>query len=437
MFMTPKAPHAERALARTLLALHPVEAAAILEGHCPEDVAATLDQAPAGRILAVVEGLSPESAAQALRHLRHEHAAYVLSNLPTDRTANLMSRLAAAAREPLLALVPPAVAEEIQHLMQYPESTAGRLMDPAVVSFRTDATADHVIAGLRTLRARRIATVYVVDENGVLAGAIPLQDVVLASPASKLADLIVGPPPAVQALAPQDEIVEVLSQHRLTSLPVVDFERRLLGVLHHEALIRAAREDASADLQTMVGVSPSERALSKAHVAVRKRLPWLNVNLVSAFLAASVVGLFEGTISRFTALAVLMPVVSGQSGNTGAQALAVTMRGLALREVRPSQWRRLVLKELATGMMNGLAIALVTALGVYVWSRSFGLAAVIAVAMVLSMSIAGVSGAAIPMVLSRLGQDPAQSSSIILTAVTDIIGFSSFLGLATLFAAFL
>ena len=172
--------------------------------------------------------------------------------------------------------------------------------------------------------------------------------------------------------------------------------------------------------------------LSPPSFAIRKRLPWLQINLVTAFLAASVVGFFEDTIARFTALAVLLPVVAGQSGNTGAQALAVTMRGLALREVRVRQWLRVVAKEVTAGAGNGVAVAATTSVAVYFWSGSPGLALVIGVSMVLSMTIAGLSGAAIPMILTSLRQDPAQSSSIILTTVTDIAGFFSFLGIATL-----
>ena len=187
----------------------------------------------------------------------------------------------------------------------------------------------------------------------------------------------------------------------------------------------------------MVGAGRNERALSPPLLAIRKRLPWLQVNLVTAFLAASVVGLFEDTIAAFTALAVLLPVVAGQSGNTGAQALAVTMRGLALREVRGRHWPRVLSKELRVGFFNGLAVAVTTAALVYLWSRSLGLTAVIGISMVASMTIAGLAGGAIPMLLSALRQDPAQSSSIILTTVTDVAGFFSFLGIATLMMAYL
>jgi magnesium transporter len=231
--------------------------------------------------------------------------------------------------------------------------------------------------------------------------------------------------------------VERFTGGRLASLPVLDFEGRLLGVIRHDTLAATAQETAAADMQAMVGASRQERALSPVAFAVKKRLPWLEINLATAFLAASVVGLFEGTIARFTALAVLLPVVAGQSGNTGAQALAVTMRGLAMREIRIGQWPRLLRKEASVALLNGIAVSLTTAAGVFLWSRSPGLSLVIGISMVVSMIAAGIAGVLIPTVLTTIGQDPAQSSSIILTTVTDVVGFASFLGIATLLAALL
>jgi magnesium transporter len=241
----------------------------------------------------------------------------------------------------------------------------------------------------------------------------------------------------VLPVASREEVVEQLEKYKLADIPVVDVNGKLVGVIRYNALVNAVREETSADILTMVGVSKNESALSKARFVVRKRLPWLEINLLTAFLAASVVGIFEGTIAKFTALAVLLPVVAGQSGNSGAQALAVTMRGLALREIHTWHWRKVALKEIGAGFINGLAIALTTALGVFVWSRSSGLSLVIAVSMVISMMAAAVAGVIIPMVLSAVGQDPAQSSSIILTTITDVVGFFSFLGIATLLSGML
>ena len=242
---------------------------------------------------------------------------------------------------------------------------------------------------------------------------------------------------AIAEVVSHEEVVEAIDTHGLSELAVVDLDGRLIGVIRQDRVVSAKKEQASVGMQTMVGVSKEERALSSPAFAVRKRLPWLQINLLTAFLAATVVGFFESTIAQFTALAVLLPVVAGQSGNTGAQALAVVMRGLALREVRVSQWRRVIGKECAAGLLNGLAVAATTAAGVALWSGSLGLVLVIAISMVLSMVIAGMAGAAIPMLLTMLDQDPAQSSSILLTTITDVAGFFSFLGIATLMVGML
>jgi magnesium transporter len=218
---------------------------------------------------------------------------------------------------------------------------------------------------------------------------------------------------------------------------VVDIAGRLIGIIRYDALMTAVREESSVDMVTMVGASRDERALSNVGFVVRKRLPWLSINLLTAFLAAAVVGLFESTIAQFTALAVLLPVVAGQSGNTGAQALAVTMRGLALREIGTSQWLRVARKETGAAFFNGIAIALLTSSGVLVWSSSWGLALVIGSSMIIAMLAAAIAGVIIPTTLSSLGQDPAQSSSIILTTVTDVVGFFAFLGIATLLSGLL
>jgi magnesium transporter len=266
---------------------------------------------------------------------------------------------------------------------------------------------------------------------------VRVQDLATAEPGTRVGELARPAVAWVLPVAGREEVVEHFSERRLSSLPVVDVEGRLLGVVRHAAGVAAAEAEASADIQTMVGASAEERALSGVVFAVRKRLPWLELNLATAFLASGVVALFEGTIARFTALAVLLPIVAGQSGNTGAQALAVTMRGLVLREIRARHWPRVARKEAQVGLLNGVTIAATTSAGVWLWSGSWGLALVIGVSMVISMVAAGLSGATIPIVLSALGRDPAQSSSIFLTTVTDVVGFLSFLGIASLLAALL
>jgi magnesium transporter len=398
---------------------------------------------PAAAVAELAAALPPPVAATLWRALLPGTAASVLAELPPgafgavarllepERLAAALARLAPETRTGLLREADAQLVVDLEVLMGYAPDSVGGIMDPNVASFREQALVRNAFEGVRALRDRRVSDVFVVDGEGVLLGSVPLQNLLGADPGERLGDLLAAPV-SVPATASHAQLFELIQQTRVASVPVVDFQGRLIGVVRQGSLLAAARTEASVDVQTMMGASRDERALSPARFAVRRRLPWLHVNLATAFLAAAVVGLFEGTIAQFTALAVLLPVVAGQSGNTGSQALAVTMRALALREIRPRHWPMVAVKEFTAGAVNGFAVATVTGFAVLWWSGSTGLAGVIGVAMVASMAIAGLAGASVPIVLQRLGQDPAQASSIILTTVTDVVGFLSFLGLATL-----
>ncbi len=420
------------ALNRRYLLDYPREAAKRLESMSAAETATLLTAHPLRVIVPVCEHIAPDVEDALVAELPDTLLHALLAELEPIHGARLLSRLDEATRTHCLEVADPQIAQELRTLMSYPSDTAGQLMDPHVLPFRTDMTAREALERLRALRRRAVREIFLIDDDGRLAGRIELQELALAEPTQLLQDMKHAISAAVDDLAPREEVIEKLEQYKLADLPVLDFNGQLIGVIHQSTLVTAMQEEATLDIQTMVGASKDERALSKISFAVIKRLPWLQINLLTAFLAASVVGLFENTIAKFSVLAVLMPVVAGQSGNAGAQALAVTMRGLALREIGTRQWLKVLWKEVNVGLLNGLAIAATTALGVYVWSRSGGLALVISLAMVISMIAAGFAGAVIPITLSRLGQDPAQSSSIIQTTVTDVVGFSSFLGIATL-----
>ncbi|CAN5255394.1 magnesium transporter [soil metagenome] len=410
----------------------------------PNEAAPLLERMPTHEAADLFEGQEPGLAADTLRRLRADRAGDViqvlsepaatriLAALEPTVAAALVARLDDEARAVRLAALDQTLARELSELMEYPPDVAGGLMDPRVTAFRPETTALEALAHLRTLGKRTIHEVFVVDEEKRLTASVGIQDLALAQPDIRLDELAEPNPSRVQALDPQEELVALVEERRLASIPVVDISGRLVGVIRYADLLRATQRDATADIQTMVGVSREERALSSATFAVRKRLPWLQINLATAFLAAAVVGIFEETIAQFTALAVLLPVVAGQSGNTGAQALAVTMRGLTLREIQVRHWFRMARKELAVGAINGVAVALVTSLGVYVWSQSIGIAAVIGASMICSIVVAGLAGVSVPMLLTLLRQDPAAASSIVLTTITDVTGFLTFLGFATL-----
>ena len=431
-------PTIERLLTEDFFARHPDEAADQLELSTPAEAAEVLAQLSPRIAGAAFRRVAPAKAVDILAESDREQAIALLRDLDPPQAGALLSSLSQQQRQELLVGVAPAEARQLRSLMEYPADSAGRLMDPRIAVFRPGMTAGAALERLRSLRhGRRFSDLLLVDEAGRLSGTVPLHEVVLAEPDSLLTALVAGPPAAVSAFASREEVVTSLENNQLANIPVIDYDAKPVGSIRLAELVSAVETELSADLVSITGASKDERALSPVGFAVRKRLPWLQINLLTAFVAASVVGLFEDTIAQFTALAVLLPVVAGQSGNSGAQALAVVLRGLALREITLRHWPRIVTKEFSTGLLNGLGVALVTCAGVYVWSGSTGLVLVIGIAMVLSMAIAGVAGALIPVVLSMLGQDPAQSSSIVLTTVTDVFGFFSFLGLAALFSALL
>lgn len=432
--MKPGLDNAIHVLQRDLLENHPLDAVRLLEREPPAEVAEVLTRLPVSITSAVWERLSPDVGVRALESMTEEQVLDVLQHIDPTRAAAMLAVRDVETRARFLDLLPASDAQELRAILSFPADSAGSLMDPRVLLLRADTTVREALARIRSLHRRGIRRLFVVDANNHLEGQVDIQDLATASSGTKLEEIQRPVPAVVNAIAPREEVVDIIEQFKLTDLPVIDADSRLIGVVRYGNLMAAAEDEATVAIQTMVGVSKDERALSNVSFAVRKRLPWLQINLATAFLAASVVGLFENTIAQYTALAVLLPVVAGQSGNTGAQALAVTMRGLALREIRTRHWPRVVFKEASAGFWNGVAIAATTSLGVWIWSGSEGLAAVIGVSMILSMVIAGIFGAAIPMILTAANQDPAQSSSIVLTTVTDVAGFFSFLGIATLFS---
>ncbi len=426
-----------KALDREFIQRFPDEATRRLETLDAEQAVEILTQHPATITLPVWERLSPDVAVNVFSRLPSNTATTLLSELAPASGTGFLSHLQPDRRENLLARLRPSRAKVLRLTLQYPQDSAGSLMEPQLLRFRPEMTVGQSLSRLQSQKRRGTRVLFVVDIDNRLIGQIEVQEMAYAGADARLADLLTPVSAAVTVTAGREEIVQLLERHRLTDIPVVDADGRMVGVVRYDALVKAVEDEASAKLQMMVGVSKEERALSKIGFSVKKRLPWLQINLLTAFLAAAVVGLFEATIAKYTALAVLLPVVAGQSGNTGAQALAVTMRGLALREITALHWPKVLWKESNVGLFNGIAVALTTSLGVWVWSGSIGLASVIGVSMVLSMIIAGIAGAAIPILLTVLGQDPAQSSSILLTTVTDVAGFFSFLGIATLMSAFL
>ncbi|HKJ95571.1 MAG TPA: CBS domain-containing protein, partial [Gammaproteobacteria bacterium] len=315
------------ALNHRFLVDHPAEAARRIEELSADEAAHVLSHEPVSVVLPVWEALIQDQATRILPLLPDPLQSQLIVELEPARSASLLMRVDEQDRTRYLGKLGESAAGELRKMMAYPPSTAGQRMDPTVVAFRGTMTVDRALNKLRRHKRKALQEIYLVDAENRLAGRVAIQALALAEADQTLGELAGPVPAAAVDTDPEDEVVERIERYRVSQLPVVDYAGRLVGAIRPTELVDALQQQVSVDIQTMVGASKDERALSKVGFAVTKRLPWLEINLLTAFLAASVVGLFEDTIAKYTALAVLLPVVAGQSGNAGAQALAVTMRG--------------------------------------------------------------------------------------------------------------
>jgi magnesium transporter len=337
-------------------------------------------------------------------------------------------------RQTVLSQLPAPVRAELEKAELYPESSAGRVMMTNFVALDEKMTAEEAIDSLRS-RAdddESILYLYVVDDQRSLRGVVPIRRLVSAPPARMIRDLMIPDPVGVQVDADQEEVAQIVARYDLLAVPVTDVDGHMLGVITVDDVIDVITEEATEDMYHLAGLSEEDRVFSPAHHSVRKRLPWMLVNLGTAFLAAWVVGLFERTIEQVVALAFFMPVVAGMGGNGGTQALTVITRGIALGEIEFSSGARAALKELAVGLVMGAVTGLVSAGIAYAAVGNAVIGVALFFAMLVTMAVAGLLGAAVPLLLKAVRQDPALGAGVIVTTFTDVFAFFSFLGIGTL-----
>lgn len=402
----------------------------------PESAAiiAELDSEVMGPVL---ERLNAHRAAAVFAHLGAEATQGLIERMTPRQAAVVLQHLDAELREQLLTGAESERIRLVRSALHYPPDTAGGMMEFPVTSLPVDLSVQETIGQIRKAPRETLHYLYVTQRDGRLIGVLSMRDLLLALPQEPLDRLVRRNLTTVRATMDREEVAELMRSRGFVALPVVDDEDRLLGVVRHEQVLDTVQKEAFEDLQKMVGAGGNESATTSLATVVKSRLPWLFVNLVTAFVASAVIGMFEGILLKVAALKVLLPIVSGPGGNSGAQTLAVVIRGLALKEIVPGNVRALLLKESLAGFLNGVALALVTGLAVLLWSHSLGLATVIALALIVNTTVAGFAGATIPLILRAIGSDPAQSSSIFLSTVTDIVGFAAFLGIAQLLSSWL
>ena len=389
-------------------------------------------------IAAEVTRLAPPEAAALLAPLPDADVAAVLRSLNPAVADDVLLALGEERRHAVIAAAPPDDGRQWARNLTYPDDSVGRVMEPPHAVFLPGLTVAETVERIRELVKTTFVTYgFVVDEAGVLLGVVTMRDLLLAAPSDRLDAVMLR---EVFSLRPETPLLEaarlVVARH-FPVYPVCDAAGRLVGNVRGRTLFEEQALEISAQPGAMVGVEKEERLSTPWPRSLRFRHPWLQLNLLTAFVAAAVVGAFQGTIDKLVVLAVFLPVLAGQSGNTGCQALAVTLRGLTLGELRHGSGRRLVLKEGLLGLLNGALVGVSAAIGMYVVARSQAnpsallLSLVVILAMTGSCLVSGLAGALIPLTLKRFGADPATASSIFLTTATDVASMGLFLGLAT------
>jgi magnesium transporter len=427
----------ERPARRMIARLHPADIAQLFPLLTPDEQSALLETLFELRLAArTLRELDVESQRGVLERLADERLAATLRRMSANDAVDLLEKVDPERIEPLLALVEPAHAGHLRNLMRYGPATAGGLMDPDVPRFLADGTVAETLDRVRQLaEGRRLFYLYVVDERGHLLGIASLWQLVSAPPERRLRDVMSAEVVTVRVDTPEEEVARQFSRYDLLMMPVVDDDGHLAGAITVDDVLDVVEAQATEDLYRLANLDIHEGVATRPLRSVRLRLPWLLVNLATAFLAASVVSLFQETIAKYVVLAVFMPVVAGLGGNAGTKTLTIMVRGLALGEMDFRRTGAAMLRQTAVGAMNGLITGTILALVALAWERSFLLATTLFVAQTVNLAVAGLFGAAVPLALKRAAFDPALGSSIFVTTATDVVGFFAFLGTASLLLA--
>jgi magnesium transporter len=369
----------------------------------------------------ILEELKPETVAEGVRELDSDDAVSILENLDEADRAEILERLPAAERDAL------------KRSLDYPEDSAGRRMQTEFIAVPPFWTVGQTIDFMRETEdlPDTFYEIFVVDPTHHLCGTVPLDKLLRSKRPVRIADIMRDDPDVVRATDDQEDVARVFQHYNLVSAAVTDDSGRLVGVIMIDDIVDVIEEEADEDLKALGGVNAEEELSDDVLYTVRSRFPWLLANMVAALVASSVIRLFEDSIERMIALAVLMPIVASMGGNAGTQTMTVTVRALATRDLgRANAWR-IIRREVCVGILNGLGFALIMGAIAALWFGVTDLGIVIGLALLTVLSVAALGGILIPLLLNRLGVDPAVSSGPFVTTITDIVGFFAFLGIAT------
>jgi magnesium transporter len=429
-------------------AYDPREIADQLQSLGPEEGVVALELLPADVAAGVAQNMAADTAGELFRRMDPARALKLISTMPRQSAAEILSAMAPDDRVDLLGNLDRDIhddlmrrfgaskAAESRELEQYPTDTAGGIMTTQVTALTRDLTVEQAIAELRRIHQElgQMSYVYVVDEQRRLVGVLSMRNLILARPDSLLGEIMIPGVRSVPATMDQEEVARQMRSSRFMALPVVDNEQRLRGLITLDDVMDVIQEEATEDVQRMFGAGAEERLSSSWRFSFSKRIWWLQVNLATAFMAGLVVAVFGGTLARLSVLAIYIPIVSSMGSNASAQAMSVAIRGITQGRTDRKLLRHVLIREAIVGLLSGIVIGITTAVIAMIWQFHHGVAlgVVVGIALIIAQTLACVSGAAIPFVMRRLGFDPAQSATIFATTITDIAGFATLLGLASM-----
>jgi len=370
----------------------------------------------------ILEELEPETVAEGVRDLDSDDAVYILEDLPKDEQAEILEQL------------PPPERVALARRLDYPEDSAGRRMQTEFIAVPPTWTVGQTIDYMRETEdlPERFFEIYVVGPDGRFLGAVPLDRLMRSKRPVPMSELMEPERHVVRATDDQEAVARQFERYNLVAAPVIDPLDRMVGVITFDDIVDVIEQEAEEDIKALGGVKGEEELSDTVWTIAKSRFNWLLINLATAFLASSVLGLFEGELQKMVALAVLAPIVASQGGNAATQTMTVAVRALATRDLSDANAWRVIQRELTVGLLNGLAFAVITGVVAYAWFQVPGLGVVIGLAMVCNLIAAAMAGILIPLAIQRFKFDPAVASGVFVTTVTDVVGFFSFLGIATL-----
>ncbi len=415
--------------------LHPAEIALLLESLPHEQRNIVWEQVDPGFDGDILLYVNDTLRAQLIRDMESHELVAAAETLAPDDLADLLPEMPEDVIQQVLHNLDDQHRERLEAVLPYPEDTAGGLMNVDTITIRADISLEVVLRYMRFIGSLPETTdnLMVLDREGKYLGLLPLTTLLTANPALRVSKVMQRNIEGISADTPAAEVATLFEHRDLVSAPVVDANGKLLGRITIDDVVDVIRDRADHDLMVMAGLSEEEDIFAPVVASSRRRGIWLGINLITALLASWVIGQFDATIEKLVALAILMPIVASMGGIAGSQTLTLVIRAMALGQVSSSNAKRLLNKELIVGLFNGLTWAVVLAVVAGFWFDSPSLALVLGAAIVINLFVAALSGATIPLMLRKLGADPALAGSVLLTTVTDVIGFFAFLGLAAIF----